>query len=118
MARSFQIHQAILANSTTPDVIASAGINAFFGKAASITVYWNCDTVATMTAQLTSDDGSTATGLVPAGSAVPVASTAGKTKANEDFVGQFPIDAGSKLLMSVNNPTGGNLNFNATVIVN
>lgn len=118
MARSFNIHQTIAITSTTPDVISTAGINAFFGSAAGITVYWNCDTVATMTAQCTVDNGVTATVLVPAGSAVPSASTAGKIKANEDFIGQFPIDAGSKLLIAVTNPTAGALVFNALVVVN
>lgn len=118
MARSFNIHFSVPATTTSPDVISSAGINAFFGAAAGITLYWNCDTVATMTAQATVDNGTTATVLVPAGSAVPIASTAGKIKANEDFIGQFPVDAGSKLLISVTNPTAGALLFNALVVVN
>ena len=118
MARSFNIHFSIPLTSTSPDVISSAGINAFFGAAAGITLYWNCDTAATMTAQATVDNGTTATVLVPAGSSVPIASTAGKIKANEDFIGQFPIDAGSKLLISVTNPTAGALLFNALVVVN
>ena len=118
MARSFNIHQSIPATTTVPDVITTAGINAYFGKASGVTVYWNCDTVATTTAACTADDGTTSVGLVPAGSAVPSASTAGKIKANEDFVGQFPIDAGSKLLISVTNPTAGALLFNALVVVN
>jgi hypothetical protein len=117
MPRSFNIHQSIPVG-TTPDVIGTAGINAFFGKAAGLTVYWNCDTAATMTAALFADDGTSQVGLVPAGSAVPVASTVGKIKANEDFIGQFPIDAGFKLLLSVTNPTAGALIFNALVVVN
>lgn len=118
MARSFNISQSIGATSTVADVIAAQGINAYFGKAASVNVYWNCSTVASMTASLSSDDGVTAVGLVPAGSTVKAASTAGAVKTNEDFVGQFPIDAGSKLLMAVTNPTAGALIFNALVVVN
>ena len=118
MARSFNIRQSIPLTSTIADVISAQGINAFFGKAAGITVYWNCDTVATMTASLAEDDGTTATLLVPAGSSVASASTAGKIKANEDFIGQFAVDAGCKLLMSVTNPTAGALFFNALVVVN
>ncbi len=118
MARSFNIHQSIALTSTQADVISAAGINAFFGKAAGITVYWNCDTVSTMTASLAEDDGTTASLLVPAGSAVPVASTIGKIKANEDFIGQFAVDAGCKLLLSVTNPTAGALIFNALIVVN
>jgi hypothetical protein len=118
MARSFNISQSIGANTTVADVIAAQGINAFFGSAATINVYWNCSTAATMTASLTADNGTTAVGLVPAGSTVKTASTAGAVKTNEDMVGQYPIDAGSKLLMSVTNPTGGALVFNALVMVN
>jgi hypothetical protein len=118
MARSFAIRQSIPATTTIADVIAAQGINAQFGKAAGITIYWNCDTVADMTASMSTDDGVSGTGLVPAGSTVPVASTAGKIKTSEDFVGQFPIDAGSKLLLAVTNPTGGALDFNALVVVN
>lgn len=117
MARSFNIRQTIPIGGTV-EVINAQGINGFFGKAAGVTVYWNCDTAATMTGSLAADDGTGAVGLVPAGSAIPAASTAGKIKANEDFVGQFPIDAGSKLLMLISNPTAGALIFNALVVVN
>lgn len=116
--RSFNIHQSIAATSTVADVISAQGINAFFGVAAGITIYANCDTVATMTWAVFADNGSSVVGLVPAGSTVPAASTAGKIKANEDFIGQFPLSAGTKLLMSVTNPTAGALLFNALVVVN
>ena len=118
MARSFNIRQQIGAGVTVADVVSAQGINAVFGKAAGITVYWNCDTAATMTAALSTDDGTAGIGLVPSGSTVAIASTAGKIKTSEDFVGQFPIDAGSKLLMAVTNPTGAPLDFNALVVVN
>ncbi len=118
MARSFNIRQQIPANATIADVIAAQGINAVFGKAAGLTVYWNCDTAAVMTAAMSSDDGVGGMGMVPSGSTVPIASTAGKIKTSEDFIGQFPIDAGSKLLMAVTNPSGAPLDFNALVVVN
>lgn len=117
MARSFHIRQSIAATSTVADVIAAQGINAFFGHAAGITVYWNCDTAPTMTVAMSADNGVTVVGLVPPGAAVPQASSVGKIKTDEDFVGQFPIDAASKLLMSVTNPTAGALIFNALVVV-
>lgn len=116
--RSYNIRQQIAANTIVPDVIAAQGINAVFAKAAGITVYWNCDTAATMTAALTTDDGVSSVGLVPPGSTVAVASTAGKIKNTEDYIGQFPVDAGSKLLMAVTNPTAGALDFNALVVIN
>lgn len=116
--RSFNIRQIIPAGATVPDVISAQGINAVFGKAAGLTIYWNCDTAATMTASLGSDDGVSAAGMVPPGSTVPIASTPGKIKTSEDYIGQFAIDAGARLLMSVNNPSGGDLDFNALVVVN
>ena len=118
MARSFNIRQSIPVTSTVADVISAQGINAFFGQAAGITIYWNCDTVATMTASAIVDDGTTATVLIPPGSSVPSASTAGKIKANEDFIGQFPVPSGCKLLLGVVNPTAGALLFNALIVVN
>ena len=118
MARSFNISQSIPLTSTVADVIAAQGINAYFGHAASVNVYWNCSTVASMSASLTADNGVSAVGLVPAGSTVKAASTAGAVKTNEDFVGQFPVDAGSKLLLSVTNPTAGALIFNALIVIN
>jgi hypothetical protein len=118
MARSFNIHQSIAATTTVADVIGAQGINAFFGRAAGITLYGNCDTVATMTWAAFADDGTTVVGLVPTGSTLPAASTAGKVKANEDFIGQFAIPAGNKLLLSVTNPTAGALLANFLVVVN
>jgi hypothetical protein len=117
MARSFNISQSIAAGATVADVIASQGINAYFGKAAAVVIYWNADANGLL-ASLSSDDGTAAKGLVPAGSAVGVGSTANKIKTQEDFLGQFPIDGGSKLLMSVTNPTGAAITFNAQVVVN
>jgi hypothetical protein len=118
MPRSFNIRQSIAPGVTRPDVISDQGINNVFGKAAAVIIYWNCDTAATMTAALSTDDGVSSTGLVPTGSTVSQASTPGKIKVQEDFIGQFPIDAGSKLLMAVTNPTVGALEFNAQIVVN
>jgi hypothetical protein len=53
-----------------------------------------------MTAAAFADDGTTAVVLVPSVSAAPAASTAGRVKANEDFIAAFSIDAGSKLLIN------------------
>lgn len=118
MARSFNLSQSIPLTSTVADVIAAQGINAFFGAAAGITIYWNCNTVSSMTGSLTVDDGTTGKVLVPPGSTIPVGSTPGKIKNTEDYIGQWAVDAGSKLLLAVTNPTAGALIFNALVVVN
>lgn len=114
--RSFFIKQAIAAGATV-DVINAQGINGFFGKAAAITAYGNTDTSNTMTQSMTSDDGTGGIGLIPAGSAIKAASTAGAIKNSEDFIGQFGINAGSKLTWIISNPTAGSLNFNGLVVV-
>ena len=116
--RSFNIRQSIPANATIPDVIQQQGINAYFGKAAAFALYWGCDTVANMFASLGSDDGISGKNMVPFGSTVPTLSTPGLCKTSENFIGQFAVDAGSKLLMAVTNPTGAALIFNALVVVN
>ena len=117
MGRSIFVKQAIGAGLTV-EVIAAQGQNGFFGSAAAITVYQNSDTANTMTASMIADNGVTGKVLVPAGSAVQSASTAGKIKANEDFVGQYGVDAGSKLSWLVTNPTAGSLQFNGLLVVN
>lgn len=114
--RSFFIKQAVGAG-VTVDVINAQGINGFFGKAAAITVYGNTDTSNTMTQSLNSDDGTGGIGLIPSGSAIKAASTAGAIKNSEDFIGQFGVNAGSKVTWLVTNPTGGSLNFNGLVVV-
>ena len=117
MARSYNISQAIAANTTVPDVIQTQGINAVFGRAAGVTIYWN-GSAAGLTASASVDDGVSSVGLIPPGSTVGVASSAGKVKTSEDFIGQFPVDANSKLLMAVTNTTAGSLTFAALVVVN
>jgi hypothetical protein len=117
MGRSFTISQTIAAGATVADVIAAQGINGYFGHAAGLVIYMNGNAIGLL-ASLTADDGVSAKGLIPAGSSVGVASTAGKIKTQEDFQGQFPVDAGSKLLLSVTNPTGANIIFNAQAVIN
>jgi hypothetical protein len=110
--RTFNIRQSIPAGGFTNDVINAQGINNFFGKASQVTMYFNGD-ASGMTLNANWDDGETSTGVVPNGSTVPIASTPGKIKTNEDYSIQFAIPSGCKLLVNVQNPTGAAIFFNA-----
>lgn len=106
MGRTFQVSLSIPATTTQADAISAAGINAFFGKASGVTFYSNGAAIG-LTQALTADDGTEGVQVIPAGSAIGVASTVGKIKTNEDFVIQFAVAAGFKLLWAVTNTTAG-----------
>jgi hypothetical protein len=114
--RTFNIRFAIPLGGFVNDVIAAQGINNFFGKASNITLYLNGD-ASGMTVNANYDDGESSVGVIPNGSAVPIASTPGKIKTNEDYSIQFAVPSGCKLLLNVQNPTGGNIFFNAQLNV-
>lgn len=102
---------------STNDVLTAGGFNAQFGRASNITMYANGD-AAGLTMNMSWDDGSGGETILPNGSAVGVASTVGKIKTNEDFVIQFAVPAGVRLLLNVQNPTAGAINFNALLVLN
>jgi hypothetical protein len=114
--RSLQVAYSIPAGGQVNDVLTAAGINGYFGAAANITMYQNGD-AAGLTINSNWDDGQDSKGLIPNGSAVGVASTAGKVKTNEDFFMQFAIPAGVKLLLNVQNPTGAPITYNAQLVI-
>lgn len=116
MSRSFQLQVSIPLGGAVNDIITAAGINAQFGVASNVTLYANGDATGLLM-NVNWDDGQRSEGLIPNGSAVGVASTAGKIKTNEDFISQFPVPAGVKLLMNVQNPTGAAITFNALFII-
>lgn len=72
----------------------------YLGEAAQLTLYGNSNDGAT-THSLTGFRGASGEPYVPAGSNVGVASTAGKVKTNEDFLGQFPVPASTRLVHQV-----------------
>lgn len=103
--RSFQVSVSVPANNTVKDAITAAGFNAYFGQAANVTFYSNA-AAAGLTEDMNADDGQEAAIKIPTGSTVGVASTVGKIKTNEDFVTQFAIASGFKLLWNLQNSTG------------
>jgi len=117
MGRSVMVNEfSVAANVTTNDVITSAGYNAYFGAAAKVTFYGGADAVG-MQHSLFTDDGQTMVGIIPPGSGLGTLSTSGKVKTNEDFIHQFAIAMGSKLLWNLTNTTGAAIKSNALFMV-
>jgi len=117
MSRTVSINEfSVAANVTTNDAITAAGYNAYFGRAAKITMYAGADAVG-MQHSLFFDNGSDLVGVLPPNSGLSTVSTTGKIKINEDFVHQFAIPDGSKLLWNVTNTTGAAVKVNAQFII-
>lgn len=116
MPRTIPINEFSIPVGGTNDVISAAGFNAFFGKAAKVTAYIGADAVG-LTQALSYDDGETTVSVIPQGSGVGTLSTAGKIKTNEDFVSQFAVPPGCKLLWNVGNPTAAAVKVNAAFLI-
>ena len=101
---------AIPAATTNPNILAGSPIQ-YMGKAGVLTIYGNGD-AAGLGWNLTTNDGQENKQIVPQGSSLGVASTAGKVKTNEDFIGQFAIPGGVQLALAVTNPTVAPINAN------
>lgn len=78
------------------------------GKTSRLTIYGNARTLG-MTQALSMTLGGDQKNLLPAGSTISLASTAGNIKKNEDLVGSWIIPAGSVLSHVLTNPTGGTI---------
>lgn len=100
--QSQQVDVSIGAATTIPNVLAGLSVE-FFGRAGVLTLYANAD-IALMTHTLFINDGQEIKTVIPPGAGLSVASTVGKIKTNEDFVGQYPIPGGVRLVWSVTNP--------------
>ncbi len=72
----------------------------YWGKAGVLTVYGNGNTGGDPF-NLSINDGQENRNVIPQGSLLGAASTAGKVKTNEDFIGQFPIPAGVQLILPI-----------------
>jgi hypothetical protein len=88
----------------------------FQTKASVLTIYGNGDDVGLLHSFFL-NDGSTTIGIIPPGSGLGVASTAGKVKTNEDFVIQYAIPAGEHLVHQVSNPTAGAILANFMYVI-
>jgi hypothetical protein len=101
---------SITTGTTNPNILSGQPIQ-YWGRAGVLTIYGNGD-AAGLLWNLNTNDGQTNNSIVPQGSGLGVASTAGKVKTNEDFIGQFAIPAGVQLMLPVTNPTAGDIKAN------
>lgn len=112
MARTIPINEFSVPNAGQNDLISAAGFNPVFGAAGKLTLYANGDAVG-LTHSLAVDDGTESHLLIPSGGGLSAASTTGKIKTNEDFIGQWAIPAGIKLIWNIVNGSGAAIKMNA-----
>lgn len=106
--QSTVVRSAIGAAGTVLNALAGNPLE-YFSKATVLTIYGNAD-ITGMSWSLSFNQGGDSQLPVPPGSSLGVASTVGKVKTNEDFLIQVPVPAGSRLVLSVQNP-GAASNF-------
>lgn len=94
----------LAANSTITNALAGQSVEFFGSKAGILTLYANADAVGVQMS-LYINDGQDIKTVVPPGSSLSVASTTGKIKTNEDFVGQWAIPAIVRLVWNLVNTT-------------
>jgi hypothetical protein len=99
---SLVVRAAIGAAATIANNLTGQSVE-YVGPAATLTLYGSGD-IAGMTHALTGFQGTEGKIFVPSGSSVPTASTAGAIKANENFLGQFAIPGGTRLVHAITNP--------------
>jgi len=94
----------LAANSTITNALAGQSVEFFGSKAGILTLYGNADAVGVQHT-LFINNGQDISTVVPPGSSLSVASTVGKVKTNEDFLGQWAIPAGVRLVWGLVNTT-------------
>lgn len=115
MGQTYPVNGFAVGIGATVSILVGSTIE-YQNKASVLTIYDNADAVGLMQT-FYMNDGQTTITLIPPGSGIGVASTAGKIKTNEDFVIQYAIPAGEHLIHQVVNPTGGSVNFNALYVI-
>jgi hypothetical protein len=105
MGLTFNFSQhSVAANSVLANTLTNQPIE-YCGQAATLTLYGAGDT-AGATHQFLAVRGPDALVLVPPGAGLFANSTPGTVKTNENFIGQWAIPAGSRLIHTVTNNTG------------
>lgn len=97
---------ALAANSSITNALAGQSVEYFGSKAGILTLYANADAVGVQHT-LFLNDGQDIKTVIPPGSSLSIASTTGKLKTNEDFIGQWPVPSGIRLVWGLTNTTGG-----------
>lgn len=122
MGQTFQANAGTGGQAAT-GIAAGATLSALLGstieyqnKASVLTIYQNGNAAGLLNTFFM-NDGQTTVTIIPPGSGVSPASTAGKIKTNEDFVIQYAIPAGEHLIHQVTNPTAADVPFNAMYVI-
>lgn len=97
---------ALGANATITNALAGQSVEFFGSKAGILTLYANADATGVQHT-LFINNGQEIQTVVPPGSSLSVASTVGKIKTNEDFIGQWAVPAGVRLVWGLVNTTAG-----------
>jgi hypothetical protein len=97
---------ALGANASITNALAGQSVEFFGSKAGILTLYANADAVGVQHT-LFINDGQDIKTVIPPGSSLSIASTVGKLKTNEDFIGQWAVPAGVRLVWGLTNTTGG-----------
>ena len=93
---------ALGASATITNALAGQSVEFFGSKAGILTFYANAD-AAGVQHTLFINNGQDIQTVVPPGSSLSVASTVGKIKTNEDFIGQWAVPAGVRLVWGLIN---------------
>lgn len=116
MALTWNINAlSVPASSTNANVLVGSTIE-FIGTASTITIYGNANAIG-CTHTLFAGQGPNAPLLIPSGSGLNAASTPGAIKTNENFIGQWAVPAGSRLVHAVTNTTGAAVPVNFQYLV-
>lgn len=93
---------ALAASGSISNALAGQSVEYFGSKAGILTLYANADAVGVLHT-LFLNDGQDIKTTIPPGSSLSVASTTGKLKTNEDFIGQWAVPAGIRLVWGLTN---------------
>jgi len=115
MGQTLAINELSIGIGATVNILSGLAIE-YQSKAAVLTIYGNSDAVG-LFQTFFMNDGQTTITLIPPGSGISVASTVGKVKTNEDFIIQYAIPGGERLVHSINNPTAGAVKVNFLYVV-
>jgi hypothetical protein len=115
MGQTFPINELSIPPNATASVLVGSTIE-YQNKASVLTYYGAADAIG-LQQTFFMNDGQTTITIIPPGSGVGTASTAGKIKTNEDFVIQYAIPAGEHLVHQVTNTTGAAVKFNALYVI-
>lgn len=100
---------SVAASTTVANALSGTPIE-FLGAAVVLTVYGNASATG-LQISLFGNQGDSSSVFIAPGSALGAASTPGNVKTNEDYIGQFAVPAGTRLVLQIVNTTTGALSY-------